>query len=86
MSNGYVGDRSWRLEATYIQTGASASGYPITQLQNESIGLPWRSVDAALANTKSTITFPKLRPIQSIAFINHNLSRTAKYTIKLWRL
>ncbi len=85
MSNGYVGDRSWRLEATYSQTGVSATGYPITQLQNESIGLPWRSLDTTLANTKFTITFPKLRPITSVAFINHNFSRTAKYTLKLWR-
>lgn len=85
MSNGYVGDRSWRSEATFTQTGDAAAGYPITQLKNDRVGLVWRSDDATLGNTTFDITFPRLRPVRSVAFINHNFSKTAQITVKFYR-
>lgn len=85
MSNGYIGDRSWRKEAVFSQAGSSAAGYPVSQMQNERLGFVWRSEDTDPVNTTFDITFTRLRPVRSIAFVNHNLSKTAKIELKLYR-
>lgn len=85
MSNGYVGDRSWRSEATFSQPGLARAGYPASQMKNDRVGLVWRSASDSLANTRFNISFSSLRPVRSVAFINHNLTKNARATVRFYR-
>lgn len=88
MSNGFIGDLSWRKECTFSASSAD-SDYPATNLQNDELSRVWRSESvgevALEEDTIVRLTFADLRTINVIAICNHNLSRpTAAVRVRLY--
>lgn len=74
MSNGFIGDRSWRQGADY-DASSEAAGYPAIQARHNELARVWRSASADIADTVLTITLDMLRPVNAVIVCNHNLSR-----------
>lgn len=85
MSNGFIGDRSWRKEATYSTGGVAAAGYPVTHLKHDEMARVWRSASTDLEDTQFKVVFPEPRPINVVVLCNHNLSKpNGRLRVKLW--
>ena len=66
-------------QATLSATSAEAN-FPVTNLQNELRTKAWRST--GLADQEVYIDFGKVREMNSLAIINHNLTAEGAFTIK----
>ena len=84
MSNGYIGDKSWRKTATYSAMGdEDPSGeYPATHLQHDEMARVWRSPDLSLANCKIKIVYPDYVPLLSVGLSNIN-AKSANDRVKV---
>lgn len=74
MSNGFIGDLSWRKDATYTAE-SNATGYGPANLATDELSRVWRSDTDAEEDTIVRLTFTDLRTVNVVALCNHNLSR-----------
>jgi len=71
------------VDAGVLSGGSWRATLPLTNLQNRTLGKVARSADTTTDNTRFTLDCAASVPIRTVALVNHNLSLTAKYRIRL---
>jgi len=72
-----------RIESATLSGGSWLPAMPLTNLQDRRLGYLARSSSPAAAHTKFDVDFGGTRLFRVIALVNHNLSSTATYRIRL---
>jgi hypothetical protein len=72
-----------RADASTLSSGSWQATLPLSNLKHRTLGKVARSTDDALASTKFDIDMnTTTKPIDVLAFVNHNLSLQAKFRIR----
>lgn len=72
-----------RIDDATLTGGSWNASLPLNNLKDRQITKPARSTDATLTNTLFNIDLGQSRSIRCFALVNHNLSATAKWKIKI---
>lgn len=72
-----------RARASTPSAGSWSSGLPITNIITRDLGTVARSTDATTASTKFRLDFGASRALRAFALVNHNLSSSATWLIKI---
>ncbi len=74
-----------RVSEVTLAGGSWLAGLPLTNLQNRFLGVVARSSDDALTSTKFTgVLNAASRPVKLLALVNHNLSVSALYRLRVY--
>lgn len=72
-----------RVDSATLSGGSWLATLPLTNLQDRRLGLVARSESTETADTQFDLDFGSTRLFRVIALVNHNLSLTAQYRIRL---
>jgi len=66
-----------------ITSSSAQAGYPITEIQNDSVGLVWRSTQSTLDQWVEGNVVSGTDYVDSIALVNHNLQGSTASTVRV---
>jgi len=72
-----------RIDEATLAGGSWTTALPLANLKTRQVTQPARSTDCLTASTKFTIDLTQMRSLRAVGLVNHNLSATASWRVKL---